>query len=195
MPRHDHEEDMVRRLYSFLMVTLDGFYEGPDQEFDFWTTDEEFNRFAAGQLRDSDVLIFGRATYGGMASYWPTQGAREDDPAIAELMNTMPKLVVSTTLASADWGDTRVVGANVAEELSKLKQQPGKDLAVLGSPTLTVSLIGMGLLDELRVMVSPVAIGDGKSLFRSTDHRLRLKLLQTRTFSSGNVLLTYQPQP
>jgi dihydrofolate reductase len=107
----------------------------------------------------------------------------------------MPKLVVSTTLASPDWGDTRVVGANVAEELSKLKQQPGKDLAVLGSPTLTVRLIGLGLVDELRVMVSPVAIGDGKSLFRSTDYRLRLKLVQTRTFSSGNVLLTYQPQP
>jgi dihydrofolate reductase len=185
----------VRRLYSFLMVTLDGFYEGPNQEFDFWTTDEEFNRFAAGQLHDSDVLIFGRATYEGMASYWPSQGAREDDPVIAELMNTMPKLVVSTTLASPDWGDTRVVGANVAEELSKLKQQPGKDLAVLGSPTLTVRLIGLRLLDELRVMVSPVAIGDGKSLFRSTDYRLRLKLVQTRTFSSGNVLLTYQPQP
>jgi dihydrofolate reductase len=126
----------VRRLYySFLMATLDGFYEGPNQEFDFWTVDEEFNRFAAGQLHDSDVLILGRATYEGMASYWPTQGARENDPVIAELMNTMPKIVVSTTMESADWGDTRVVGANVAEELAKLKQQPGKDLAVLGSPT------------------------------------------------------------
>jgi dihydrofolate reductase len=185
----------VRRLYSFLMVTLDGFYEGPNQEFDFWTTDEEFNRFAAGQLHDSDVLLFGRVTYEGMASYWPSQGAREDDPVIAELMNTMPKLVVSTTLESADWDNTTVVGANVAEELSKLKRQPGKDLAVLGSPRLTLSLIGMGLLDELRVMMSPVAIGDGKSLFRSADDRLRLRLLQTRTFSSGNVLLTYQPQP
>jgi dihydrofolate reductase len=185
----------VRRLYSFLMVTLDGFYEGPNQEFDFWTTDEEFNRFAAAQLHDSDLLIFGRATYEGMAGYWPTQGAREDDPVIAELMNAMPKVVVSTTLASADWNNTTVVGANVAEELSKRKRQPGKDLAVLGSPRLTLSLIGMGLLDELRVMVSPVAIGDGRSLFRSSDHRLRLRLLQSRTFDSGNVLLTYQPRP
>jgi hypothetical protein len=76
-----------------------------------------------------------------MAGYWPTQGAREDDPVIAELMNTMPKMVVSTTLASADWHNTTVVGANVAEELAKRKQQPGKDLAVLGSPTLTLRLI------------------------------------------------------
>jgi dihydrofolate reductase len=184
---------MVRKLYSFLMMTLDGFYEGPNQEFDFWNDDGELNRFAVGQLHDTDILLFGRVTYEGMAGYWPTQGAREDDPVVAELMNTLPKIVVSTTLTSADWGNTRVVGANVAEELSKLKQQPGKDLAILGSPNLTMSLIGMGLVDELRVMVNPVALGDGKSLLRSTDHQLTLKLLQTRTFSSGNVLLTYQP--
>jgi dihydrofolate reductase len=185
----------VARLYSFLMVTLDGFYEGPNQEFDFWTTDEEFNRFAVGQLRDSGLLLFGRVTYEGMAGYWPTQGAREDDPVVAELMNTMPKAVVSTTLESAGWGDTRIIGADVAEELAKLKSQAGKDLAVLGSPTLTLNLIDMGLVDELRVMVSPVVLGEGKSLSRSAGHRLRLRLLQTRTFGSGNVLLTYQPQP
>ena len=185
----------MRRLYSFLMTTLDGFYEGPNQEFHFWTTDDEFNRFAVGQLHDSDILLFGRVTYEGMASYWPTQGAREDDPVVAELMNTMPKLVVSTTLTSAEWNNTTLLGGDVAEELAKLKQQPGKDLAVMGSPSLTASLIRMRLLDELRVMVNPVALGNGRSLFRSSDRELPLKLLQTRTFSSGNVLLTYQPQP
>ncbi|MDP9210011.1 MAG: dihydrofolate reductase family protein, partial [Actinomycetota bacterium] len=97
-------------------------------------------------------------------------------------------------LESADWHNTTLVGANVAEELSKLKQQPGKDLAIMGSPNLTVSLIGMGLVDELRVVVNPVVLAEGKSLFRSTEDRLRLRLLQTRTFSSGNVLLTYHPQ-
>jgi dihydrofolate reductase len=185
---------MVRKLYSFMMGTLDGFYEGPNQEFDWPNVDEEFNRFAAGQLYDTDILLFGRVTYEGMASYWPTQAAREDDPVVAELMNTMPKIVVSTTLESADWHNTTLVGGNVAEELSKLKQQPGKDLAIMGSPNLTVSLIGMGLVDELRVVVNPVVLGEGKSLFRSTEDRLRLRLLQTRTFSSGNVLLTYHPQ-
>ena len=134
----------MRRLYSFLMVTLDGFYEGPNQEFDFWTDDGEFREFSVGQLNDTDILLFGRMTYAGMASYWPTPGAHEDDPVVAELMNTLPKIVVSTTLESADWNSTRVVGANVAEEVSKLKRQPGKDLAVLGSPNLTVSLHGDG---------------------------------------------------
>jgi dihydrofolate reductase len=184
----------VRKLYSFMMVTLDGFYEGPNQEFHWPNVDQEFNEFAVGQLHDTDILLFGRVTYAGMASYWPTQGAREDDPVVADLMNTMPKIVVSITLQSADWNNTTLVGANVAEELSRLKQQPGKDLAILGSPNLTVSLLGMGLVDELRVMVNPVVLGDGRSLFRSTDHELTLKLLQTRTFSSGNVLLTYHPE-
>ena len=92
----------MRRLYSFLMVTLDGFYEGPNQEFDFWTDDGEFREFSVGQLNDTDILLFGRMTYAGMASYWPTPGAHEDDPVVAELMNTLPKIVVSTTLESAD---------------------------------------------------------------------------------------------
>ena len=183
----------MRKLYSFLVSTLDGFYEGPNQEFDWPNADEEFNEFGIQQLNDSDVLLFGRVTYEGMAAYWPSEGARQDDPKVAELMNSLPKLVVSTTLASADWHNTRLIRDNVAEELAKLKQQPGKGLAVLGSPTLTVSLIGMGLLDELRVLVNPVGLGAGRSLFRSADRRLRLELLQTRTFHSGNVLLTYRP--
>jgi dihydrofolate reductase len=183
----------VRRLSSLLVSTLDGFYEGPNQEFDWPNADEEFNEFGIEQLDDTDVLLFGRVTYEGMAAYWPSEGARQDDPKVAELMNSLPKLVVSTTLASADWHNARLIRDNVAEELTKLKQQPGKGLAVLGSPTLTVSLIGMGLLDELRVLVNPVGLGAGRSLFRSADRRLRLELLQTRTFRSGNVLLTYRP--
>ncbi|HEX2374642.1 MAG TPA: dihydrofolate reductase family protein, partial [Actinomycetota bacterium] len=142
---------------------------------------------------DTDLLLFGRKTYEGMASYWPTPAAREDDPAVAELMNTLPKIVVSTTLTSADWSNTRLVNENVAEEIAKLKQEPGKGLAVMGSPSLTVSLLGMGLVDELRVMVHPVLLGGGRSLFQSIDGRRSLELRQTRTFSSGNVLLTYRP--
>jgi dihydrofolate reductase len=184
---------MVRKLYSFMMVTLDGCYEGPNQQFDWPNVDAEFDEFAIAQLNDTDVLLFGRVTYEGMASYWPTQAAREDDPVVAELMNTLPKIVVSTTLTSADWANTRLVGANVAEEIAKLKQEPGKGLAIMGSSNLVVSLIGMGLVDELRVMVNPVVLGGGRSLFRSTEDRLPLELLQTRTFRSGNVLLTYRP--
>jgi dihydrofolate reductase len=183
----------MRKLYSFIVVSLDGFYEGPNGEFDWPNVDEEFNEFAIGQINDTDLLLFGRRTYEGMASYWPTEAARQDDPMVAELMNTVPKIVVSTSLASADWNNTMVVRGDVAEEITKLKQQPGKSIAIFGSPTLTVSLIEMGLVDELRLMVNPIALGDGHSLFRTAKERLRVELRQTRTFSSGNVLLTYRP--
>jgi dihydrofolate reductase len=182
----------VRKLYSFMVVTLDGFYEGPNGEFDWPNVDQEFNEFGIEQLHDTDLLVFGRATYEGMAGYWPIPAARQDDPVVAELMNTLPKVVVSTTLASADWNNSRVVAGDVAEELTKLKQQPGKGIAIFGSPSLTVSLIELGLVDELRVLVNPIVLGDGRSLFRTTRDRLRLELLQTRTFRSGNVLLTYR---
>ena len=183
----------MRKVYSFMVVTLDGFYEGPNGEFDWPNVDEEFNEFGIEQLHDTDILLFGRATYEGMASYWPTPAAREDDPQVAELMNTLPKVVVSTTLESADWAETRLVRDNVAEEITKLKQEPGKGIAIMGSPSLTVSLLGMGLVDELRVMVNPILLGGGRSLFRILGDRLRLELRQTRTFRSGNVLLTYRP--
>jgi dihydrofolate reductase len=183
----------MRRLYSFMVVTLDGFYEGPNGEFDWPNVDEEFNQFAVEQLHDTDTLLFGRVTYEGMAAYWPTPEARRDDPEVAELMNTLPKVVVSTTMASADWEGSRVVGGDVAAEIAKLKQEPGKGMAIMGSPSLTVSLVGMGLVDELRVMVHPIVLGGGRSLFRTTSGRLPLELLQTRTFRSGNVLLTYRP--
>jgi dihydrofolate reductase len=183
----------MRKLYSFMVVSLDGFYEGPNGEFDWPVVDQEFNEFAIEQLHDTDALLFGRVTYEGMAAYWPTPAAREDDPVVAELMNSLPKVVMSTTLTAADWGDTRLVGGNVAEETAKLKQEPGKGLAIMGSPNLTVSLLGMGLVDELRVMVHPILLAGGRSLFRTLGDQLPLELLQTRTFRSGNVLLTYRP--
>jgi len=183
----------MRKIFAFIMTTLDGYYEGPDQEFDFWVLDEEFNRFAAGQLDEADTLLFGRVTYEEMAVYWPTSAAEQDDPGVAARMNALPKIVVSRTLASADWANTRLIRDDVGEQLSKLKRQPGKDIAILGSSELTMSLLKMGLVDEVRLMVSPVVIGAGKSVFRTAGERISLKLLSSRSFDSGNVLLCYRP--
>ena len=137
--------------------------------------------------------MFGRATYEGMAAYWPTATAEEDDPRVAERMNRLPKIVVSRTLQSADWNNTRVINGDVATELPALKEEPGGDIMILGSSNLTVSLMELGLLDELRIMVMPVVLGAGKSLFRTAEERFTLKLLDTRAFSSGNVVLIYEP--
>jgi dihydrofolate reductase len=185
--------DFMRKVFLFMMVTLDGFFEGPNQEIDWHNVDEEFNEFAIHQLNDVDSLLFGRVTYQLMASYWPTQSAKENDPIVADKMNTVPKIVFSKTLDKAEWNNSRLVKENIAEEVSKLKQQQGRDLAIFGSSDLAASLLQMGFIDELRIMVNPVVLGNGKPLFKGIDEKLNLKLLKTKTFRSGNVLLYYQP--
>lgn len=183
----------MRKLISFMVVTLDGYTEGPDGEFDWPNVDDEFNEFAISQLNDIDTLLFGRVTYEGMASYWPTSAAIEGDRAVAGRMNSVPKVVFSTTLDAADWENTTLIKGNVADAVSELKQQSGKHLALFGSSNLTVSLLEQGLVDELRVMVNPILLGAGKSLFTGLRNRVPLELQHTTTFSSGNVLLSYRP--
>jgi dihydrofolate reductase len=183
----------MRRILAFLVATVDGYYEGPHQEFDWPVVDQEFEQFALEQLDEVGTLLFGRVTYEGMAAYWPTPAAAEDDPRIAAKMNGLPKLVASTTLEKADWNNSTVIRDDVAGEVTRLKQRPGKDIAVFGSSKLTVDLLRLGLVDELRIMVNPVVLGAGRSLFRTAPERIRLELLSVRQFRSGNVLLTYRP--
>jgi len=175
------------------MVSLDGSFEGPGGALDWHNVDAEFNEFAAEQLNAAETLLFGRVTYELMANYWPTDMAITDDPVIAEMMNTKPKIVFSRTLEKSDWSNVRLIKENVAEEIAHLKQQPGKDLLILGSSNLAITLIEEGLIDEFRIMVSPVVLGGGTPLFKGLDNRLYLKLEQARTFNSGNVLLYYAP--
>jgi dihydrofolate reductase len=183
----------MRKVILFNMVTLDGFFEGPNGEIDWHKVDEEFNQFAIDQLNSVDVLLFGRVTYELMASYWPTPAATADDPIVAEKMNTMPKIVFSRTLEKAEWNNTRLVKENVVEEITRLKQQPGQDLIIFGSADLTATFIQYGLIGEYRIMVNPVVLGNGKPLFKGIKDKFNLKLLKTKTFRSGNVLLYYQP--
>lgn len=187
----------MRTLASFLMVSLDGYFEAPNPEdFEWHTVDDEFNDFAVEQLDASDCLVFGRVTYQGMAAYWPTPAAIESDPQVAPRMNQTSKIVISRTLdrPHPKWNNTRLITRNIREELFRLKQQPGRDLLVLGSSNLTASLVSMGLLDQLRIMVNPVLLGQGHSVLGTAKERTRLNLLEHRTFRSGNVLLTYEPQ-
>ena len=182
----------MRKLFLFMMISLDGYFEGPDHDLSWHNVDAEFNDFAIEQTSNIDTLIFGRRTYEMMAGYWPTELAKKDDSVVAGLMNNTPKIVFSHTLNSAPWQNTRLVKDNLAEEITTLKQQPGKDLAVFGSSNLCVSLVEQGLLDELRIMVNPVVLGKGTLLLQGLDQKLPLKLTAEKLFKSGNVLLTYQ---
>lgn len=183
----------MRKVILFNMVTLDGFFEGPDRDINWHNVDDEFNEFAIEQINTVDTLIFGRVTYELMASYWPTKEAITNDPIVADKMNSMPKIVFSKTLASADWQNTRLVKGDAAKEIAKLKKQSGKDLIIFGSADLAASFIKDGLIDEFRVMLNPVLLGRGTPLFKGIHEKLNLKLLKTKTFGSGNVLLYYQP--
>jgi len=181
----------VRKLFSFNMVSLDGFFEGPNQNIDWHNVDEEFNEFAVKQTSSIGTLLFGRVTYQLMAGYWPTPAAIADDPEIAGLMNSLPKLVFSRTLESADWENTRLVKHGAEEEIQKLKRQRGKDLAIFGSANLISTL--MDVIDEHRVLVNPILLHAGTPLFKPEGLPLKLKLVDTRLFKSGNILLNYQP--
>ncbi len=183
----------MRKIILSNLVSLDGYFEGPNREIDWHNVDEEFNEYAIDFLNSVDTLLFGRVTYQLMASYWPTPTAIENDPIVADKMNSLPKIVFSRTLDKVEWENSRLVNENIAEEVSKLKQQPGKDLAIFGSSDLALTLIQHGLIDEYRIIVNPVVLGNGKPLFKGIKNRLNLKLLKTKVFRSGNVCLYYEP--
>jgi dihydrofolate reductase len=184
----------MRKLIFFMLISLDGFYEGPEHGIDWHNVDEEFNELANAQLDSVDVLLFGRVTYELMAGDWPTPLAARDDPVIAAAMNSKSKLVFSRTLSSVTWQNTRLVKDNLSGEITTLKQQPGKDLIIFGSSDLSVSLIEHGLIDEFRIMVNPLVLGHGKSLFKGLAGRFDLEFIKSKNFKSGNVLLYYRPK-
>lgn len=185
----------MRRLIFFMSTSLDGYIEGPGREIDWHHVDDEFNEFAIQQLRESEALLFGRRTYELMASYWPTPHAIETDPVVADLMNSLPKVVFSKSLKSAAWQNTRLVQGDFEEEIRRLKAKPGGKLASLGvgGSDLAVSCLKAGLLDEIRIMLNPIVLGNGKPLFKGLNQRLELKQAGLRTFRNGNILVSYLP--
>jgi len=181
----------MRRVISWNMVTLDGFFEGPQRGEIDWFTDvwgEELERYSLEQSRSIGALLFGRVTYQGMAAYWPAATGE-----IAEFMNSIPKVVFSTTMAAVHWNNSRLFTGKPEEEVARLKQQPGKDLYIFGSANLSAALIHHGLIDEYRLALNPLVLGGGTPLFKRSPTRLRMRLLEARPLSSGVVLLRYEP--
>jgi dihydrofolate reductase len=186
-------EVQMRKVLFFMLISIDGFFEGTDRDINWHHVDGEFNKFALDQLDSVDTLLFGKVTYELMASYWPTPVAKSNDPIVAEKMNSLDKIVFSKTLSSATWQNTKLIKENFVDEITRLKQKPGKDLIIFGSSDLAVTFIENDLIDEYRIMVNPVALGTGKSLFKGLHKKHDLQLLKTKKFISGNVLLYYKP--
>jgi dihydrofolate reductase len=179
----------MRKIVAGLFISLDGVTEAPDQwHFPYWS--DEMGQAVQEQIDASDTMLLGRVTYEEFASYWPYQGSEVE---LADHMNNTPKLVVSTTLDKLEWQNSTLIKSNVREELTRLKQQPGKNISITGSSTLVRSLLRDGLLDELRLLVHPVVVGHGKRLFEHEGAQTGLKLIDAKTFSTGVLSLTYQP--
>ena len=188
------EEGNVRKVIAFEQVSLDGFFVDAKGDMS-WAhkQDPEWNAFVAGNASGNGALLFGRVTYEMMASFWPTPLAAQRVPAVAEGMNRMPKLVFSRTLQDVSWANTTLVKGDLAEQVRKIKQEPGPDLAILGSGSIVSQLARAGLIDEFQIVVNPIVLGKGRTLFEGVADKIALKLTQSRAFGNGNVVLYYAP--
>lgn len=175
----------MRKVIVSMYVSLDGVMEEPAWTTPYWN--DEIAKFKFDELFASDALLLGRVTYQGFAAAWPSM----DEGEFGERMNSLPKFVASTTLEEATWNAT-LIKENVAEEVSKLKQQPGQNLLIYGSGDFVHMLMQHDLIDEYRLLVYPVVLGNGKRFFKDRSNAT-LTLLETKTFSSGVVALFYEP--
>ncbi|WP_245658102.1 dihydrofolate reductase family protein [Microtetraspora malaysiensis] len=177
----------TRKIVAGLFMSLDGVVEAPEK-WHFPYLNEEMGA-AVGQMHaEADTLLLGRVTYESFAAVWPHQTG-----ALADQINGIRKLVVSTTLATADWNNSTVIGGDAISALKDLRQQPGKNINLTGSISLTRRLLEAELLDELRLLVHPIVLGTGQRLFPDGMGQVPLKLTHSVTFSTGVVDLTYQP--
>lgn len=181
----------MRRIIVSNYVAVDGFFAGPKGEIDWFLWDDETAAYSRNLLGSIDTILFGRVTYELMAGFWPT--ATGEDPVITEAMNSLPKVVFSRTLNRVEWNNSRLADRDIGDEIAALKRQPGKDMVIYGSGSIVSALAQLGLIDDYRLFVNPVILGSGKLLFKGLGNRINLKLLEVRTFSSGVVLLHYQP--
>ena len=179
----------MRRLVMWNLQSLDGYFEGKtpwDLQVAETAWGEELEQFSLEQAKEVGTLLFGRATYEGMASHW-----KKATGPIADFMNDVPKVVFSRTLDAATWKNTRLVRRDAADEVAELKRREGKDLFVFGSAKLSDSLMRRSLFDELRICVAPVVLGTGVPLFKPDTPRQNLTLLQARPLTTGGVILRY----
>jgi dihydrofolate reductase len=183
----------MRKIFHFVHQSVDGYIEGPNGEFDWPQMGPELSAFSQEVDDRVDAILYGRLVWDMMVSYWPDADSQSDHPhtlAYAPIWRAKPKIVVSSTLQEAGW-NTRVINANVIEQIRALKQQPGKDIVLMGGQKLAAGLAREGLIDERWIVTHPVLLGGGRSLFDEEKNRTTLSLIETRTFDARSVLLRF----
>ena len=187
----------MRRLVVFNSITLDGYFAGPNGDLG-WAhdgpPDPEFDAFVAGNASRGGQLLFGRTTYELMAAHWPTTEARRDDPTIAEAMNALPKVVFSRTMEKASWSNTTVVKGDIVAAARRMKAESGPDMVLMGSGSIVAQLTPAAVIDEYQLVVIPVVLGKGRTMFDGLPTPLALERTGSRSFPRGRVLLCYRPK-
>lgn len=183
------------KIVVFNNVSLDGYFTDAkgDMSFAHRGPDAEWDAFVSSNARGGGILLFGRVTYDLMASFWPTQVAAETMPVVAERMNNLSKVVFSRTLEKALWNNTKLVKTDMIGEARKMKKESREDMAIMGSGSIVSQLAHHALIDEYQIVVIPVVLGKGRTMFEGITKKVPLKLAKTRTFGNGNVLLCYEP--
>ncbi len=186
----------MRKLIVFNHISLDGYIQDANGDMRWAHTmdpDPEWNAFVEDNARGGGALVFGRVTYDLMTRYWPTDMAKRNDPVVAARMNAMPKFVFSRTLQQATWNNTRLIAGDPVAAIRRLKQEDGDDLAMFGSGTIVAQLAPAGLIDEYQVVVNPLILGSGRTMFEGVPAPVRLRQTRVRAFANGNVALWYVP--
>lgn len=186
----------MRRLIVFNSVSVDGYFV--DEKGDMsWAHnakhDDEWNAFTAGNASGGGLLVFGRKTYELMAGYWPTEMALKNDPALAKQMNSLSKVVFSRTMGAASWNNTKLIKDNIVAEVRKMKQESGSDMVILGSGSIVSQLTQEHLIDEYQLVIVPVVLGSGRTMFDSLKEKLSLIMKSSRVFKNGNIYNCYEP--
>jgi dihydrofolate reductase len=186
----------MQKLIVFNHVSLDGYFVDGNNEMTWaraHNSDPEWNAFVAENAKGGGTLVFGRVTYELMARYWPTPLASQHNPVVAERMNSLPKVVFSRTLDKASWNNTKLIKSDLVGTIKEMKQEPGDGMVILGSGSIVAQLAPAGLIDEYQIVVNPLVLGKGRTLFDGVNGRVPLRLFSNRAFGNGNVFLRYQP--
>jgi len=185
----------MRKINSFQFMTLNGFLQGPNGDISWHKhrKDEETNQFAEEGAQSQSILLFGRVTYEMMAGYWPSPMAKQNDPKIADGMNKSEKIVFSNSMKNAEWENTKVVRGDIIQKMKEMKKAPGNNMTLLGSGSILSQFAENGLIDSFQIMLDPLAIGSGVSIFSQISKQLNFKLIDVKKFNSGVLLLNYEP--
>lgn len=187
----------MRRLTVFNHVSMEGYFTDASGDMSWahaGSDDAEFAAFTAENAKGGGVLVFGRRTYDMMAGFWPTPAAAQSLPTVAAQMNALEKIVFSRSLDKATWNNTRLIKSDLLTEMREIKDESGPELVIMGSGTIVAQLAQAGLIDTFQVVINPIVLGKGRTMFEGLDRPLNLTLVDSRTFRNGKIFATYVPQ-